>query len=167
MRNRQSIVTMTLAAAGVLALAGGCGWPTLPTAVRPGNVQPSHGTGTCTATSLSPDVQDDQGSAGTQRFRVVLTNSGSTTCSIVGYPVLVLRDAAGHLLPPAYPTGQSTTVRLPAGRSATATMTVTPAACTTVPLASTAAVSPPGSSHSTTLPVHIPVCRPTISPVTS
>jgi hypothetical protein len=44
-------------------------------------------------------------------------------------------------------------------------MTVTPAACPEVPLATTAAVSPPGSSHSTNLPVSIPVCRPTISPV--
>jgi hypothetical protein len=46
-------------------------------------------------------------------------------------------------------------------------MTVTPAACPTVPLAATAAVSPPGSSYSTNLPVRIPVCRPTISPVAS
>jgi hypothetical protein len=110
-------------------------------------------------------VRDDQGTAGTQRFTVLLTNRGSTTCSIVGYPVLVLRDSDGHVLPPARPTGESKTVRLSAGRSATATMTVTPAACEDLQLAATAAVSPPGSSHATTLPVSIPVCQPTISPV--
>jgi hypothetical protein len=99
----------------------------------------------------------------------LLDDTGSTrhegVSHHVGYPVLVLRDSDGRLLPPAHPIGRSTTVRLPAGRSATATMTVTPAACDAVPRASTAAVSPPGSSHSTTLPVSIPVCRPTISPV--
>jgi hypothetical protein len=114
---------------------------------------------------LSPAVRDDQGTPGTQRFTVVLTNRGSATCSVVGYPVLVLRDAGGQVLPPAYPTGVSTTVRLAAGRSATATMTVSPAACDSVPVASSAAVSPPGSGYATTLPVTIPVCRPTISPV--
>ena len=156
---------MTAAAAGVLTLAGGCGWPAVPTSIRPSKATHSTGAQTCPAASLSPDVQDGQGSAGTQRFLVVLTNRGSTTCSIVGYPVLVLRDGSGRLLAPAHPTGESTTVRLPAGRSATAMMTVTPAACSAVPLAATAAVSPPGSSHSTSLPVRIPVCRPTISPV--
>src|ERR1700712_2290346 len=164
MRNRRNIVTMTAAAAGVLTLAGGCGWPANPTSIRPSKA-PHSGAQTGAAASLSPDVQDGQGSAGTQRFLVVLTNRGSTTCSIVGYSVLVLRDGRGRLLAPAHPTGESTTVRLPAGRSATAMMTVTPAACSAVPLAATAAVSPPGSSHSTSLPVRIPVCRPTISPV--
>jgi hypothetical protein len=163
MRNRRNIVTMTAAAAGVVALAGGCAWPTVP--LRPGTSTPSAGVMACSAASLSPQVRDAQGTAGTQRFLVVLTNTGSSTCSMLGYPVLVLRDAQGRLLPPAYPTGQSKAVRLPAGRSATAMMTVTPAACTTVPLAATAAVSPPGSRHSTSLPVRIPLCRPTISPV--
>jgi hypothetical protein len=44
-------------------------------------------------------------------------------------------------------------------------MTVRPAACADIATSATAAVSPPGSSHSTTLPVRIPVCQPTISPV--
>jgi hypothetical protein len=164
MSNRRNIVTMTAAAAGVLALAGGCGWPTASTPLRP-SAGTSTGVKTCADVSLSPAVRDDQGTVGTQRFQVVLTNRGSATCSIVGYPVLVLRDADGRLLPPAYPTGVSKTVKLPAGRSARATMTVSPAACPTLPLAATAAVSPPGSSYSTKLPVRIPVCRPTISPV--
>jgi hypothetical protein len=167
MRNRQNIVTMTAVAAGVLTLAAGCGWPTGPNPIRPGGSTTSTGVGSCAATSLAPQVRDDQGTAGTQRFVVTLTNRGSSTCALVGYPVLVLRDANGRLLPPAQPTGQSLTVRLSAGHSATATMTVTPAACPTVPLASTAAVSPPGSSYSTNLSVRIPVCRPTISPVVS
>src|SRR4051794_15445391 len=162
---RRNIVTMTAAAAGVLALAGGCAWPVVPSTARPGSAAPSAANKTCADASLAPVVRDDQGTPGTQRFRIVLTNRGSSTCSIVGYPVLVLRDAHGGLLPPAYPTGESKTVRLAAGRSATATMTVTPAACSAVPVAATAAVSPPGSSYSTKLPVRIPVCSPTISPV--
>ncbi len=156
---------MTAAATGVLALAAGCGWPTAPTLSKPTKSTSSGASSACSAASLAAAVRDDQGSAGTQRFRVVLTNKGAATCSIVGYPVLVLRDADGRLLPPAHPRGESKTVRLQAGRSATATMTVNPAACSAVPLAATAAVSPPGSSHSTKLPVRIPVCRPTISPV--
>ncbi len=156
---------MTAAAAGVVAFAGGCGWPAVPTTVKAITAKSAAGTATCAPTVLTPEVRDDQGTAGTQRFTVVLTNRGSATCSIVGYPVLVLRDSDGRVLPPANPTGVSQPVRLPAGRSATASMTVTPAACDTVPLASSAAVSPPGSSHATTLPVSIPVCQPTISPV--
>lgn len=155
---------MTATTAGVLALAGGCGWPAVPTTAKALTAKPT-ATVTCAPTVLSPAVHDDQGTAGTQRFTVVLTNRSATACTIVGYPVLVLRDADGSVLPPAYPTGVSKTVRLTAGRSATATMTVTPAACDAVPVASTAAVSPPGSSHATTLPVSIPVCQPTISPV--
>ena len=155
---------MTATAAGVLALAGGCGWPAVPTTVKAVTAKPA-ASATCSPSALTPAVRDGQGTAGTQRFTVVLTNRGSAACTMIGYPVLVLRDADGSVLPPAYPTGISKTVRLAAGRSATATMTVTPAACDDVPVASTAAVSPPGSSSATSLPVTIPVCQPTISPV--
>lgn len=158
-------MTIAASAAGVLALAGGCGWPAVPTPLRPLAGSPAAGIPTCSATSLAPEVRDDQGTAGTQRFRVVLTNRSTSTCTVLGYPVLVLRDADGRLLPPARPSGESKTVRLDAGRSASATLTVTPAGCPEVALASTAAVSPPGSGHSTKLPVQIPVCRPLISPV--
>lgn len=154
---------MTATTVGVVALAGGCVWPTVPS--RPSSATPSSGVVACAAESLAPDVRLQQRTAGTQRFLVVLTNTGSATCSVVGYPVLVLRDAQGGLLPPAHPIGVSEAVRLSAGRSATATMTVTPSACPSVPMSATAAVSPPGSGHSTKLPVRIPVCRPTISPV--
>lgn len=163
MRNRQNIVTMTATTVGVLALAGGCAWPTVPN--RPSSSTPSTGVVACAPTSLAPEVRDSRATAADQRFVVVLTNRGRATCSIVGYPVLVLRDAAGRLLAPAHPIGVSKAVRLSPGSSATATMTVTPSACSTAPIAATAAVSPPGSSHSTRLPVRIPVCDPTISPV--
>jgi hypothetical protein len=164
MSNRRNIATMAASAAGVLALVGGCGWPTAPTLSRP-SATPAPSVPTCVAASLVPQVGEDQGTAGTQRFRVVLTNTGASTCAVVGYPVLVLRDAGGRVLAPAYPIGISGAVKLAAGRSATAVLTVTPAACDEAPLATTAAVSPPGSSYGTRLPVRVPVCQPTISPV--
>lgn len=162
-------MTMTASAAGVLALSAGCGWPTTPTGL--GTSAGSNGAkagsaaSDCSGAALSSAVHDDQGTAGTRHFTVVLTNTGSTTCSLFGYPVLVLRDAQGRLLAPAHPTGESAPVRLPVGGAATAALTVTPAACSTVPTAATAAVSPPSNDRSTTLPVSIPVCRPTISPL--
>jgi hypothetical protein len=162
MRIRGKIVTMTATTAGVLALAAGCGWPIVPTTLG----QPvDSAAATCAGTALTSAVRDDQGTAGTHHFTVSFTNTGSRACSVFGYPVLVLRDAQGRLLQPAQPAGVSRTVRLAAGRSATATLTVTPAACSTVPQASSAAVSPPTNDRSTTLPVAIPVCRPTISPL--
>lgn len=161
-------MTMTATAAGVLALSAGCGWPTAPTVGRSatsGTAAAGSSAPDCSGASLSSAVHDDQGTAGTRHFTVVFTNTGSATCSLFGYPVLVLRDAHGRLLAPAHPTGQSATVQLSAGRSATSALTVTPAACSTVPTAATAAVSPPSNDRSATLPVSIPVCRPTISPL--
>jgi Protein of unknown function (DUF4232) len=58
----------------------------VPTTVVPSTTPPTSGVGPCTSAQLSAAVGSGQGAAGTQIWQLVFTNTGSTVCTLQGYP---------------------------------------------------------------------------------
>ncbi len=76
----------------------------------------------CTTGQLSVSVGQAQGAAGSVIIPLVFQNTGTTSCTMQGYPGVSLVDASGAQVgPAAAQTGQATPlVTLPAGQSTTA-----------------------------------------------
>ncbi|MEU4738916.1 DUF4232 domain-containing protein [Actinosynnema sp. NPDC023658] len=55
--------------------------------------------GRCTAAVLTAEVQPAEAGAGSRYGKLVVTNNGSTPCTLNGYSGLQLQDASGNALP--------------------------------------------------------------------
>jgi hypothetical protein len=53
---------------------------------------------TCSSSSLAVKIQSSDGAAGSVRYELALTDTGSVRCAVAGYPGVSLLDAAEHQL---------------------------------------------------------------------
>ncbi len=89
-------------------------------------VQPTSGGSPCTSAQLSAGVGNGQGAAGTQIYQLVFANTGSTACTLQGYPGVSFVGTTGTQLgPPAVRRGSSAgpLISLNPGQSTYATFT--------------------------------------------
>lgn len=94
---------------------------TNPTTEQPG----SDGKGRCSADVLSGEVRMGDAAAGNRYAKLVVTNDGSTACTLYGYGGFQLVDAAGKQLPTSTKRDEApepSLVRLAPGASAAKTL---------------------------------------------
>ncbi|WP_035739608.1 DUF4232 domain-containing protein [Parafrankia elaeagni] len=111
-------------------VTAGASAPSRPAAGGPATTEVTDvkdGPPTCAASGLTAVVADLEGAAGHVYGHLVLTNSGSTPCTITGYPgVSVVDDAGRQIGAPADRTGPAgEPVTLAPGGRATATLAIT------------------------------------------
>jgi hypothetical protein len=87
------VATVAIAALTTLSASlGGAGAASAATTHRPAT------TATCSVTQLSMKAGRDQAGAGHVGFAVIFTNTGSTSCSLTGYPGVQALDKHGKKL---------------------------------------------------------------------
>jgi hypothetical protein len=124
---------------------------------------------TCTAPQLAGSLQGEQGGAGTLEVTIVLRNTGSTLCTMAGYPGLQLLAADGSPQPTSVQPGGSlsfeavgpSTVSLPAGQRAFFNIgfsDVPGGGQTSCPTAAAVEVTPPGATGHLRVPLQVQAC---------
>ncbi|WP_391530124.1 DUF4232 domain-containing protein [Candidatus Frankia nodulisporulans] len=100
--------------------------PTAPVSNATAPAPGSGSSGICPASALSLRVADPEGAAGSTYERLVLTNTGTVTCALRGFPGVSYLDAAGAQVGAAATrTGAAaTTVSLAPGGSASAVLRI-------------------------------------------
>jgi hypothetical protein len=139
------------------------------TSSTPGGTSTTAASDRCTSGQLSVSVGFAQGAAGNIYVPVVLTNHGTTTCVIRGFPGVSLLDAAGNPIgsPATRDASQAvTSVTLaPGARASTIVHTldqgIAPGGCRAA--STSLRIYPPGQTASLTVPAHITVCGNTFS----
>lgn len=119
----------------------------------------------CTTDSLSAEVTPAEGggAAGSVYWSVILTNTGSVECSLLGYPGVSFADASGAQVgePAEREVGDGPVVTLAPGGSAVAALKVTNPGvidgCTPT-TASSVIIYPPDQTESLTATAEIEVC---------
>lgn len=119
----------------------------------------------CTTASLSAEVTPAEGggAAGSVYWSVILTNTGSAECSLLGYPGVSFADASGAQVgePAEREVGDGPVVTLAPGASAVAALKVTNPGvidgCTPT-TASSVVIYPPDQTESLTATAEIEVC---------
>lgn len=127
---------------------------TAPVAVRP-----------CSSRHLALTVSTGQGTAGTSYQVLVLTNTGSSSCTLFGYPGVSFVTSSGTLIgrPSARDRGPVHTITLPAGGPSSALSrqpepgNFAPAACRPR-TADRVRVFPPGQTVALFAANHVQVC---------
>jgi hypothetical protein len=156
---------------------------TTPTtaATTPGSTTPSSGTTTCMVSNLVLSQSGSGGGAGTLEVTYALRNSGSTTCTLYGYPGAQMFDSSGSPIKTTvvpggnYPFTNFTPalVSLAAGASGYFNLGYTDVPSggeTSCPTASNLKVIPPNDYTQLTVAFHNVVCNDgtlTLSPVFS
>ena len=114
------------------------------------------GTAACRTSSLALTFGSPNGSAGAIHYTLTFQNTGSTPCTLFGFPgVSFLDDSGAQIGQPAQREGGTpTTVTVAAGASAYASVAVTDPGippCSGSTAASQVKVFPPGETHAATL----------------
>lgn len=134
-RRRSTLATAALAAA--LLVVAGCGGGTTPASSTSSTSAPSSSSTTtsttppstvssthCRTENLRGSLGESESGAGQRYTALVLTNVGSTTCDLRGFPGVSLLDASGTQI--GAPAGREGTagssVSIPAGGTASATL---------------------------------------------
>ena len=180
----------------LLPLLGGCG-PASPSHRRPPSptppasptsspspsptVTPSPSPaalGRCRSGQLTLSIVSTNGGAGTLEVILAFHNTGTTACTLYGYPGAQMLAASGAPLPttvirggtPLFTAGQPTLVTLAAGGTASFNLgysDVPSGTATSCPLASRLEVTPPNAYHFLVISATLEACRGqlTVSPV--
>lgn len=190
-RRRRVAIGSVLTAAGVI-LAACSSTPHVPSAARRSSGPPSVPATTsvppttsapassgspgssaavtaCAASQLAGSVEGEQGGAGTLEVTVALRNTGSTPCTMDGYPGLQLLAADGSAQPSSVQPGgplpfesvAPSTVSLTAGGIAYVNIgfsDVPAAGQTSCPTAAAVALTPPGATGHLRIPVQVQAC---------
>jgi hypothetical protein len=191
---RRTGTGLLVAGLGVVGLAAGCSSggsaaPTTSSTARPATTtSTTHATTTtappatttttattamCQSTQLSVSPMQGSGAAGTIEMSVVLTNRGSSTCSLFGYPGMQLLDASGANLPTNVIRGGGPLFPVAAANQAPKTVLIAPGASgsfglsysdvpvgneTSCPTSANAEITPPGNTSSVTVALAIAPC---------
>ena len=123
------------------------------------------GTASCRTSSLALSFGSPNGSAGAIHYTLTFQNTGSTPCTLFGYPGVSFLSASGTQIgePAQREGGTPTTVTVAAGASAYASVAVTDPGippCSGSGTAAQVKVYPPGETHAATLatPAGMLVC---------
>ncbi len=142
-------------------------------ATTSGPTSTTAGVTTCPASQLQLTLTDANGAAGQQEDTVVMTNTGTITCTLVGYPGMQLYDASGAAIPTTVVRGQQTfavaaanqpvnLVTLSPGQAGAYTLhyeDVPVGAETSCPISSTAQVTPPNDVDTVPVDLRIAPCN--------
>ncbi len=101
MHKYASKATAALASAAALAIAAGAALAsqTASAGTTTPRVSPAASVPRCQTQHLSAGLHGHQALVGNRGFILTLTNTGSSACSLYGYPGLGLQDAAHHVRP--------------------------------------------------------------------
>jgi hypothetical protein len=119
----------------------------------------------CLSSHLALSLGSSQGAAGSTYTPIVLTNTGSSTCELHGFPGVSFVDASGHLIgkPARETAGAEKTITLKSGSAANSTLhqpqpgNFDPSACQAT-TADRLRVYPPGETNPLFIKDAIQVC---------
>ncbi|NGN70264.1 DUF4232 domain-containing protein [Streptomyces sp. A7024] len=125
----------------------------------------------CETAKLSASVRTGDAAAGSIYRYLVLTNRGSVTCRLTGYPGVSLLDADGKQLgdPATRDAKGYTPITLAPGKSASSTLRTINHQGDCLPTSTRVRVYPPGNTASLTAPAEIDLCDKTftVTPLTT